>query len=44
MFKSEISASMNDATKEEIANDRAVARRTELLLKSFKAIEHEEHY
>jgi len=44
MFKDEIAASMNEATENEIANDRAIARRTELLLKSFKAIEHDEHY
>lgn len=43
MYKPEIEASMNDEDVESMKNNRAVQRRTEFLLNTFKAIENEEH-
>lgn len=43
MLKSEVEASMTDEAVEAMNKNRAVSRRTELLLKNFKALEHEEH-
>ena len=46
MFKDEVQRSMTLASEQEMRSNyaRAVGRRTELLLKEFKAIENEEHY
>ena len=46
MMKSEVQRSMTDASQNEMASDygRAIGRRTEFLLKNFRAIQDEDHY
>jgi hypothetical protein len=46
MMKDEVQRSMTEASEQEMRSNyaRAVGRRTEFLLKSFRAIQNEEHY
>lgn len=46
MFKDEIRRSMTDASEQEMNSTyaRAIGRRTEFLLKNFRAIQNDEHY
>lgn len=46
MMKDEVQRSMTDASNNEMRSNyaRAVGRRTEFMLKSFRAIQNEEHY
>ena len=46
MMKDEVQRSMTDASEQEMRSNyaRAVGRRTEFMLKSFRAIQNMEHY
>ena len=44
MMKDEIDRCMNDEVMAQVKANRAIDRRTQFLLKNFKAIEHQEHY
>ena len=43
MMKNEVEVSMRDEVVEKFKSNRAITRRTEFLLKQFKAVEHQEH-